>query len=211
MGKSLEKRIDRLIKYMEYKGLNDNRVTKECGLSQGLIGQARAGKSDLSATTLEKILEKYQDINSEWLSYGYGEMLKEDENKAVSKTEMRPRYDMKAWAGQLTEYIDESAEMVAVIPQIPKYDFTIRITGDSMEPEYRGGDEVACLKVPKGNFIQWGKVYVLNTSQGAVIKRLYKGKKGYKCVSDNKRYGEFEIPEDEIYSINLVVGMVRIY
>lgn len=209
MEKPVERRIDRLIKYMEYKGLNDNRVTKECDLSQGLLSQARSGKSDLSIATIDKILKKYQEINPIWLSSGYGEMLKE--GKAVAKTDLRPRYDMKAWAGQLTEYIDESAEMVAVIPQIPKYDFTIRITGDSMEPEYRSGDEVACLKVPKGNFIQWGKVYVLNTSQGAVIKRLYKGKKGYRCVSDNKRYGEFEIPEDAIYSINLVVGMVRIY
>lgn len=209
MEKPVERRIDRLIKYMEYKGLNDNRVTKECDLSQGLLSQARSGKSDLSIATIDKILKKYQEINPIWLSSGYGEMLKE--GKAVAKTDLRPRYDLMAFAGQLTEYVNESAEMVAAIPQIPKYDFTIRITGDSMEPEYRSGDEVACLKVEKGNFIQWGKVYVLNTSQGAVIKRLYRGKKGYKCVSDNRKYSEFEIPEEEVYSVNLVVGMIRIY
>lgn len=33
--------IDRFVKYMNYKGLNDNQVTTQCDLSVGLIGKAR--------------------------------------------------------------------------------------------------------------------------------------------------------------------------
>lgn len=50
--------IDRFINYMEYRGLNDNQVTVDCGLSVGLIGKARKGKNDLGRNTIEKIFEK---------------------------------------------------------------------------------------------------------------------------------------------------------
>lgn len=70
------KKIDRLIQYIEYKGLNDNKVTVDCGLSQGLLGQARKGKCDLGEKAIFKILNKYQDINRVWLLTGEGEMIK---------------------------------------------------------------------------------------------------------------------------------------
>jgi len=65
-------------------------------------------------------------------------------------------------------------ELIAKCPLIkgfPAYDFTMLIKGDSMEPKYSGGDEVALSKV--NNIIEWGKVYVLDTRDGAVLKRLY--------------------------------------
>ena len=40
----MKERMERFDKYMKYKGLNDNQVTNKCGLSKGLIGQARTGK-----------------------------------------------------------------------------------------------------------------------------------------------------------------------
>lgn len=75
------RKIDRLSKYMDFKGLNDNVVTKECSLAQGLLGKARSGRSDLGSKAIDKILEKYQDINKVWLLTGEGEMLKDDQEK----------------------------------------------------------------------------------------------------------------------------------
>lgn len=73
------RKIDRLSKYMDFKGLNDNIVTKECSLAQGLLGKARSGRSDIGSKAVDKILEKYDDINKVWLLTGEGEMLKEEE------------------------------------------------------------------------------------------------------------------------------------
>lgn len=72
------RKIDRLSKYMDFKGLNDNIVTKECSLAQGLLGKARSGRSDIGSKAVDKILEKYDDINKVWLLTGEGEMLKSD-------------------------------------------------------------------------------------------------------------------------------------
>lgn len=75
------RKIERLVIYMDFKGLNDNKVTQECGLSQGLLGQARSGKSDLGTKAIEKILNKYQDLSRIWLITGEGEMLKSSINQ----------------------------------------------------------------------------------------------------------------------------------
>lgn len=71
----MREKFNRFDKYMKVKGLNDNQVTIQCGLSQGLLGQARTGKSDLGNKTIEKILNVYQDLNKVWLLTGEGEML----------------------------------------------------------------------------------------------------------------------------------------
>ena len=76
--------IERFIKYMDFKGLNDNQVTIDCHLSVGLIGKARKGKSDLGRNSIEKILRAYSDLNREWLLNGKGNMLK---NTSTQKTE----------------------------------------------------------------------------------------------------------------------------
>lgn len=77
------RRIDRFDKYMEFKELNDNKVTVECGLSVGLLGKARSGKSDLGEKSIEKILKIYQDLNYVWLLTGEGEMLNTNEDSQM--------------------------------------------------------------------------------------------------------------------------------
>lgn len=71
----MERKIDRLGKYMIIKKLNDNQVTKDCGLSVGLLNQAKRGKSDLGSKAIDKILSKYQDLSRVWLLTGEGPML----------------------------------------------------------------------------------------------------------------------------------------
>lgn len=71
----MRERFERFDKYMRYKKLNDNQVTIQCGLAQGLLAQARKGKSDLGSRTIDKILKEYQDLNKVWLLTGEGEMI----------------------------------------------------------------------------------------------------------------------------------------
>lgn len=130
------------------------------------------------------------------------------------ETDTRPRIPYTAAAGSLTSAVEgvtsEQCEHIPRISFFPEYDFTIIIKGDSMEPKYEGGDEVACKRIDNTSFIQWGKPHVLDTAQGILIKRVYENEDKIRCVSYNPEYPDFSIDKNEIYSMSLVVGLVRL-
>lgn len=98
------------------------------------------------------------------------------------------------------------------IPGI-KADFVIPISGDSMEPKYYSGDFVACQRIDSIDaFFQWGKVYVIDTSQGVLLKKVKKSpnKNHIILISENSEYDPIEVPLAEIYHIALVKALVRI-
>lgn len=80
----MRERFERFDSYMKRMGLNDNQVTIQCSLAQGLLGQARKGKSDLGDKTIAKILNVYQDLNRVWLLTGEGEMLKSSVSQSAN-------------------------------------------------------------------------------------------------------------------------------
>ena len=70
------RKIERFDKYMKYKGLNDNKVTVQLGLTVGVLGKSRKEGRDLSNKVIELILNFYTDLNRVWLMTGEGEMIK---------------------------------------------------------------------------------------------------------------------------------------
>lgn len=97
------------------------------------------------------------------------------------------------------------------IPMFRGADFLIYVSGDSMQPKYFSGDLVACKRLPVDTFFQWNKVYVIDSEQGVIIKRIREGRDNghVVLVSENPAYAPFELPLEKIYSIALVIGVVR--
>ena len=98
------------------------------------------------------------------------------------------------------------------LPSFSDCDFLVTVSGDSMTPRYNGGDIVACKKLSLQDiFFQWGRVYVVNTSQGALIKKVEQGSSAetITLVSENEAYGPFEIRREMIYDIALVCGVIK--
>lgn len=101
---------------------------------------------------------------------------------------------------------------------VPEFDvrgvkFLIRVSGSSMYPKYSNGDVLACKPITDVSFFQWGKVYVLDTDQGALVKRLFPGEIDSKieCRSDNKEhYPPFQMYKSSIRSVYIVVGVIRL-
>lgn len=92
--------------------------------------------------------------------------------------------------------------------------FLIRVSGSSMYPKYSNGDLLACMKIDEITFFQWGKVYVLDTRQGALVKRVFEDKENEEniiCHSDNHdNYPDFKLPKTEIRSFSIVIGVIRL-
>lgn len=141
----------------------------------------------------------------------YGECPEKKEQEQIRKMDFRPRIPIEVAAGSLAVIAEngvsrQDCEMFPKIGQFPSYDFTTFVRGDSMEPKFERGAEIACKRVNGSGFIQWGRVHVLDTSQGAVIKQIYDEEDSIRCKSFNPIYPDFLVPKEEIYSINLVVG-----
>lgn len=216
--------IDRLNEYIEHKGISLNAFDKSIEASNGYIGRQIKNKASVGGDVIEKISCIYTDLNLEWLITGHGSMLKSEDNNISQHIlnpenkeydETRPRIPMDAAAGSLTIAQDgitlRDCEQIPIIKAFARYDFTIFARGDSMEPEYHSGDELACVYIRDSKFIQWGRVHVIDTSQGILVKRIFRGDKCIICKSDNPVYSEFSIDESEFYNVALVIGMIRRY
>lgn len=101
-----------------------------------------------------------------------------------------------------------------VIPMFAGADFLIPVKGSSMYPKYSSGDVVACKKLESWSFFQWGKVYVIDSSQGVLVKRVFEDpqdKDNILLTSDNKEnYPPFSIPKEDIIAVSMVLGVIRI-
>jgi phage repressor protein C with HTH and peptisase S24 domain len=82
-----------------------------------------------------------------------------------------------------------------------------------MVPQYLNGDLLACTLIKDVLFFQWGKIYVIDTSQGVLVKRIMRiegDDEHVLLVSENKdKYEPFKFPTSDIRSLAIVVGLIR--
>ena len=114
------------INYLENRGINDNQVTVDCGLSVGLIGKARKRKNDLGRNTIEKILKRYRDLNRDWLLTGKGEMLNSETKEPNSNEEDMQMKELIAAFREnremLAEALDQNSRLIGVIERMQGID-----------------------------------------------------------------------------------------
>jgi len=227
---------ERIKEYLEDKGLSKYKFYKKTGFSNKFLDNS----SNMGTNKAEIILRYYPEINSEWLLTGKGAMIKDpshlsdeelkkrgQDRKAKMKefnynfsssikekgTPLIPLDAMAGFGEGDTQVMDYDTERY-IVPEFDELnvDFMIRVKGSSMYPKYNSGDIVACKKLPLGTFFQWNKVYVLDTVQGPMIKRVKKStlENNILIVSDNISYDPFDLHTDELYSLAIVVGVIRL-
>lgn len=192
-------------------------------LSEILNSRMKAGTE-----LLARMCQEFK-ISSIWLLTGEGSMLRSAENDqnekkidsvpkvetAQNPTEGIPLIPISAMAGAFNgeQVVLEYECERFIVPTFKGAEFLISVRGSSMYPKYNSGDIVACKKVPKsGLFFQWNKVYVLDTDQGPLIKRVKPGsdENHVLIVSDNPNYEPFELHLNSIYNVALVLGVIRL-
>lgn len=201
---------------------------------ENIVGK-RQGKP--SFDVLEKVCA-IEQINTQWLLTGKGDMMKTKHANNNICFSQAPVLDCKDT--NIIQYTQADAHEKDAIPLIPakamagfftgeviinrsdcelirvpgvKADFAIPVSGDSMTPLYHSGDLVICQFVNLSDmFFQWGKVYVINTNQGVLIKKVRPGssKNTITLISENSDYDPISLPLSDIYQIALVKGLVRI-
>ena len=218
---------DRLLEFLRYKGLGQQKFEISIGMSNGWAN--KVGDS-IRENTLKKISEVYPELNIAWLKSGVGAMLNngECEETLYTPKEEHPKernqkdateenakmvllLPVSAQGGSLNDFVVsvKESDCEKVVSPIRGVDFAMTVSGDSMSPEYPNGSRIFIKRINERAFIEWGKVYVLDTCNGTVIKILVPAEKeGYvKCVSINQDpiFAPFEIAFEDIYGVYKVL------
>lgn len=211
-----------ILLYLTEKGVTPYEFYRASGVTRGVLQQ----NNGISEDNIARFLTYAPDVNIEWLITGKGEMLKDKHINYQRQKELAyhvpegshegiPLIPVEAMAGALTSertVLEYECERY-VVPVFKGADFLIPVKGSSMYPKYSSGDIVACQRVPMSDlFFQWNKVYVIDTNQGALIKRIKPGSTPDKVliVSDNEKYDPFELPISAIHAVALVIGVIRL-
>ena len=119
-----------------------------------------------------------------------------------------------ARAGTLAEFASsiQAYDCERMVTPIKGADFAIQVTGDSMSPEYPSGSVILIKKINEKAFIEWGKTYVLDTENGAVIKNIRRtdNPEVIECVSLNPAYQPFTMETKYIngwYRVLMVLSL----
>lgn len=181
---------ERLLQFLAYKGLGQNKFEKTVGLSVGYINKLR---HEPSPTKLRLIINSFSELDENWLLTGEGSMLRTEDDKS-NASEFIPDRVVKvavvssyAQAGYLSGYADTD-----YMSSLPTIDFTpnremlgnyvaFEVHGDSMDDGskegYVDGELVICREVEpdlwKDSKLHINKRdFVIVHKEGILIKRI---------------------------------------
>ena len=210
--------LSRINEIASYEGVKLTSIEAAIGASRGVLSKAIKNGTDISSKWVGLICENFPKYSPRWIMTGEGPMLSGNTTNISHTTsealpDSIPLIPANAMAGFFTGevFINESDCDRINIPGI-KADFAIPVCGDSMTPLYHSGDIAICQFVDISDmFFQWGKVYVINTNQGVLLKKVRPGKSqnSLKLISENSDYDPIDLPLSNIYQIALVKGIVR--
>lgn len=226
---------ERLEDILEYLKISANKFSKEIGHDNNVkIQHIKSGRNEISEEVAQDIENRYPEFNYQWLLKGKGEMLKnfipetdvsriERNKKSIEKlheVQSVPLFDSVATLG-LVEVVN-GAERGNVldyisIPNLPKSDGAILVTGDSMYPLLKSGDIVA-LKIINIADIVFGEMHYVEywghdfDTEFKVVKYVKKSEKGddfVQLVSYNQHHEPKDINIKQLKTVAIVNASIR--
>lgn len=219
---------ERMREYLDYKGITKYKFCNDLGFSNKFLDNS----SNMGTDKACKILHYYPEINSEWLLTGNGSMIKDDntnivimnnDRKTIDSLHMSqeiPLYDLEAVAG-LRELFNSGKPQRVLdtikIPNLPKCDGAISVTGDSMYPLLKSGD-IVLYKETEFENIFFGEMYLLSVKlndweEYITVKYVQKSDQGsdfVKLVSQNSHHQPKDIHISKISALALIKASIRI-
>lgn len=204
-----------LIRMKRTTGITMKKAAERLGMSYSYLSDVASGRSPFTDELRGKMIQAFganvvNDTPNIPMMYGGG-----DDTPMVTL----PLIPMDAIAG--FPAIDNDGVSLDDCEKyaIPEFsargaEFLVRVSGTSMLPRYNSGDLLACRRIQHMTFFQWGMVYVIDTQQGILVKRLYQcndDDEFIMCQSENaSEFPPFKLPKDEIRSVSIVVGHISL-
>lgn len=114
----------------------------------------------------------------------------------------------------IKDLIDNSPSEIKsyYMPATANASFLIFMPGRAMKPDINSGDLLVCQYMQNPNFIEYGRIYFLETDQGILIRRLQQSdtNNNIKCTSPNSAFQSFDLDKKDIISYSLVLAKYRL-
>lgn len=210
----------RLLEFIRYKGLTVQKFEQSVGLSNAAV--AKMG-NNTRRTTIDKISNRYPELNKSWLLTGEGEMLKQSDGNAelvgsaqnaISEDTVPVRFFEVTPSATFQEFCAGASEAPSSVNIVPTANETLdesycvfEIFGESMSPQIQPHARVLCQEVPP---TRWHTltdcVVVIAYADRFVIKRVASNRlqteNFIKLSSDNPDYPQREtVPLSDIRAI----------
>lgn len=223
---------ERILYISEFKGVTKETFFEKIGMSYGNF-KGKSKETPINSKALEDILSIYPDINPIWLITGKGEILnssfKVEEPEAIYKLrtdntiehQQIPYYELEASAGIVPLFEGNTTEKpkdYISIPNLPKCDGALPITGDSMYPLLKSGDIIMYKQINDiPNNIYFGEMYLLSLDMDGeeyvtvkFIQRSDLGTDYIKLVSQNAHHQPKEVHLSKLKALAIVKASIRI-
>ena len=150
---------DRLIKFIEYKGITQRQFYIKAGLSSGFLNKNKS----IGSSKINKIIHAYPELCLEWLIMGKGNMLHEKEKQNTQYS--LPLLDVST----VVREPDLSRKDKSIIP-IDHFSLgrgyedcqaAIHVWGNEMKPEFCTGDITVLRKIRDTDHFQWGFAHLV--------------------------------------------------
>ena len=206
-----------LKRFRSANNITQSELAKYLGVGQSFISQIEKGDRPLPVEYIGKILANKGWGNAGWLLTGEGDMLKTAPSSySVSVTHRGvPYYDVDFIGGFDVVLNDQSRNPDYYIdfPAYNKADAWANITGHSMEPLISHGDMIALKKIEDWqNYILYGEVYGIVTSEYRTVKKVRKSAKGedyLRLVPVNPEFDEQDIHKSIVLGVFQIIGCAK--
>lgn len=214
----------RIKEIRDKKNLTQDEIVKKTGLKKRSYVDYENGKSDIPFSKLQKIAKSLDVTISEIC----GEKeLKDPIHPFLLRTDSQlnnqsiPLFNIEATAG-LVELFQNTSKSIPIdtlsIPNLPKCDGAVFVTGDSMYPLLKSGDIVAYKQINDiQNEIFWGEMYLISIEVSGEefisVKYIQKSEKGdqyIKLVSQNIHHQPKDVLIRKVRAMAIVKASVRI-
>lgn len=211
--------VNRLKIYLEEKGITSRSLAITCGIDPSNLIKMLKNEQNISKKSIDKIIAN-TDINPDWLLTGEGEMLRsESEPDEITPAGVHtvPLVPVEVFAGPIQRYVVDGVrekDCRKIVTPVSGAELAIPVSGDSMSPDIPDGSTLFVARINDAAFIPWGNVMVLDTENGAVVKRIYPSKNSRDAVearSINPEYPPFDVPKESIRGIYRVLAQSKFY
>lgn len=208
---------DRIIQFIDYKGISVNQFERQIGFSRSYISNTK----NISAEAASLILRVYSELSAEWILTGEGPMLREERvsipEKPIKSAESGVPYYNVDFTGGFDLIMNDQTVNPEYLIDFPKYNEATcwcNVTGHSMEPEITHGDIIALKKIDDISFLPYGEIYAIVTkNEMRTIKRIgpSQNKDCYSLIPTNKspEYGVQELPKEMVMIVFKVLGCMK--